>query len=200
MRLAITSAPGTIVAGSRKAGHLPAIGLPLAALLLSLVAAASPAAAQSAKLAEDPPPPYAAASEPAATDSPAPAEPANPSSGEPARPSSGQPDRPTLSQRAPAEPAGPIFDPLHASKSLDVANFYMKRGEYDAAIDRYEEAARFNPKLAMPYLMLGEIYEKKSDSSDAVIAYRKYLELYSTAPDRDKIQKRIDKLASKTKR
>ena len=36
----------------------------------------------------------------------------------------------------------PVFDPLHASKSLEVGTFYMKSGNYDAAIDRFKDAAQ----------------------------------------------------------
>jgi Flp pilus assembly protein TadD len=87
---------------------------------------------------------------------------------------------------------------LHADRSLDVGNFYLKKGEYDAAIDRFEEAAHYNPKAAKPYLLLGETYEKKSDSADAITAYRKYLELFQNAPDRDKVLHRIEKLEGKS--
>lgn len=109
--------------------------------------------------------------------------------------------KPTLRRRgeeAAAPDANALPDPLHAKKSLEVGDFYMKKGEVDAAIDRYEEAARLDPKLARPYLLLGEAYEKKSDASSAVTAYRKYLEIYSTAPDRDRILKRIERLEGKS--
>ena len=105
---------------------------------------------------------------------------------------------PVAPEAAPAAAAAPVFDPLHAERSMDVGNFYLKKGDYDAAIDRFEEAARYNPKLAKPYLMLGEVYEKKGDSASAVTAYRKYLELFQKAPDRDKVQRRIEKLDDKS--
>jgi tetratricopeptide (TPR) repeat protein len=98
---------------------------------------------------------------------------------------------PAVPEPSSAEPA---FDPLRAEKSIEVGNFYLKKGNYAAAIDRYEEAARLQPKLAKPYLLLGEVYEKKHDPFGALTAYRKYLELYRTAPDREKVLRRIEKL------
>jgi tetratricopeptide (TPR) repeat protein len=173
-------------------------------LFFCFVAFAPRLAAQSAKLAEDPPPPYDAA-QPAADVQP-PADPAANSAPADAQP----PDAPVDTKAGPAKPPeaeaaptalpAPTFDPLHAERSLDVGNFYLKKGEYDAAIDRFEEAARDNPKSAKPYLLLGETYEKKNDASDAVTAYRKYLELFQKAPDRDKILHRIEKLEGKPDR
>jgi len=90
--------------------------------------------------------------------------------------------------------AEPQWDPLRANKSMEVGTYYLKRGNYDAAIDRFEEAARLQPGLARPFLKLGESWEKKKDLPRAVAAYRKYLELYRTAPDGNKIRKRIEGL------
>jgi tetratricopeptide (TPR) repeat protein len=110
-------------------------------------------------------------------------------------------ERPTIRLRpdagapaAPAEPALPVLDPVGASRSLDVGTFYMKKGDYDAAIDRFQEAAQRQPKLAKPYLLMGEAYEKKNDPASAVTAYRKYLQLFPKAPDQDKVNKRVEKL------
>ena len=39
-------------------------------------------------------------------------------------------------------------DPLLAEKSFSVGNFYYKRKNYDAAVDRYLEALEYQPDLA----------------------------------------------------
>lgn len=148
-------------------------------LLLACPAAQLPAAAQASGLEDGPPPP--------------------PPEDQPSEPPPKTGDRPTLSKRAsesaePALPPAPVWDPLHAHKSVEVGTFYLKKGDYDAAIDRFQEAARLQPGLAQPFLLLGEAYEKKDDAADALTAYRKYLDLYQNAPDREKIQKRIEKL------
>lgn len=100
----------------------------------------------------------------------------------------------------PPAPTEPGYDPLRADKSLEIGTFYLKRGNYDAAIERFQDATRFQPKLARPYSLLGEAYERKGEVDNALTAYRKYLEVYRTAPDREKILKRIEKLESQAGR
>src|SRR4051812_4348831 len=89
------------------------------------------------------------------------------------------------------------WDPLKANKDLEVGTFYFKKGNYDAAIDRFEEAARLHPGLAMPYFKLGETYEKTKNLPKAVESYRKYLELYKSAPDANSVKKKIEGLEKK---
>ena len=104
------------------------------------------------------------------------------------------PPPPYVEPPPPPEPPKPVFDPLRANKSLEVGSFYMKRGNYDAAIDRFTDATQFEPGLARSYSLLGEAYEHKGDVENALTAYRKYLQLFRNASDREKIQKRIEKL------
>jgi len=92
------------------------------------------------------------------------------------------------------------WNPLKANKDMEVGAFYLKRGNYEAAIERFEEAARLQPGLARPYLKLGETYEKKKEWPMAVASYRKYLELFRAAPDAKKIQKRIVELEKRMAR
>ena len=96
-----------------------------------------------------------------------------------------------------AAPAEPAFDPYHAEKDIEVGTFYMKKGSYDAAIDRFEEAARLQPALARPWRLMGEVYEKKHDNARAITSYKKYLEVFPRAEDADKVKKRIAELEEK---
>ncbi len=98
----------------------------------------------------------------------------------------------------PEPPAEPVFDPLHAAKSIEIGTFYMKKGNYDAAIDRFEESAAYEPTLARPWELLGEAYEKKHDSAKALEAYRKYLQILPGATDGAKVRQRIAALSQKT--
>ena len=81
---------------------------------------------------------------------------------------------------------------------MDVGTFYFKKGNYDAAIDRFVDATRFQPKLAKPWKLLGEAYEKKHANASAIDSYKKYLELLPYAEDAEKVQKRIAALEEKT--
>lgn len=110
------------------------------------------------------------------------------------------PPPPYVEPATPPAPPEPTYDPLRAEKSVEIGTFYMKRGNYDAAIERFQDATRFQPKLARPYALLGEAYEKKGEIDNAVANYKKYLEVYRTAPDREKIMKRIEKLESQSGR
>ena len=97
----------------------------------------------------------------------------------------------------PPEPANPVFDPFHAEKSIEIGTFYMKKGNYDAAIDRFEDATRFQPSLAKPWRLMGEAYEKKHAYGRAVESYKKYLEVFPGAEDSAKVMKRIAMLEQK---
>lgn len=105
------------------------------------------------------------------------------------------PPPPKKAEPAPAaEPDQPVWDPLRAEKAIEVGKFYMKKGDYDAAIDRFRDAAYYHPGYALPFKLLGEAQEKKRLKSEAVKSYEQYLKLYPHAEDREKVQKRIDKL------
>src|ERR1700737_2968039 len=106
------------------------------------------------------------------------------------------PPPPPPAEVTPAPPE-PVFDPLHAEKSIEVGTFYLKKGNYDAAIDRFMDATHFQPKLARPWRLLGETYEKKHDNANAIDSYKKYLEILPSAVDAAKVKKRIAVLEEK---
>ena len=81
---------------------------------------------------------------------------------------------------------------------MEVGTYYFRTGKIDAAIDRFLEAAHYEPSLAKPWRALGEAYEKKGENSRAVDAYKKYLEILPNAEDAKRIQKRISLLEEKT--
>jgi tetratricopeptide (TPR) repeat protein len=109
-------------------------------------------------------------------------------------PSTPPPPPPAETPPAPPEPA---FDPFHAEKSIEVGTFYMKKGSYDAAIDRFMDAAHYQPALAKPWRLMGEAYEKKHDNGRAIESYKKYLEVLPGVEDAAKVKKRIVALEEK---
>jgi tetratricopeptide (TPR) repeat protein len=86
------------------------------------------------------------------------------------------------------------YDAYNAEKDIDVATFYIHKGDIDAAIPRLEEAAKLQPNYGKPRLLLADCYEKKHDPVNAVKYYKEYLKVYPNAPDAKKIQKKIEKL------
>ncbi len=87
-----------------------------------------------------------------------------------------------------------MWDPLRAEKDLEVGRFYMKKGDWDAAMDRFQDATLAKPGYALPFRYLGEAQEKKGLKKQAIKSYQRYLDLYPHAEDAEKVQKRIDKL------
>ena len=114
-------------------------------------------------------------------------------------PSSAQPKpqdqpKPNTDSATESAPDQPKWDPLRADKDIEVGKYYMNKGDVDAAIDRFLDAADSKPGFAIPYRYLGECYEKKGQKKPAVKAYQRYLDLYPKAEDGDKIRKKIEKL------
>jgi len=77
---------------------------------------------------------------------------------------------------------------------MQVGTYYMRKGDLDAAIDRFQDATTAKPGYALPFLRLGEAQEKKGLKKQAIKSYTRYLDLYPHAEDKEKIQKKIDKL------
>ena len=102
-----------------------------------------------------------------------------------------KPNTDTATQNAPDQPK---WDPLRAEKDLEVGQYYMKRGDYDAAIDRFNDAIEAKPGYAIPFRWLGEAEEKKGVKKKAMKAYQRYLDLVPHADDAEKIRKKIEKL------
>jgi cytochrome c-type biogenesis protein CcmH/NrfG len=99
---------------------------------------------------------------------------------------------PVGSQRT-QEDAGTSY--YNAAKDVEVGQFYMRKGDVDAAIDRFQDAIKQKPNFARPRVLLGEAYEKKGDKAQALKYYKEYLEVLPKAPDAAKIRKRIEKLS-----
>jgi len=83
---------------------------------------------------------------------------------------------------------------LRAEKDIDVGQHYMHNGNYDAAIDRFQDAIEAKPGYAIPFRYLGEAQEKKGLKKQAIKSYQRYLDLYPRAEDADKIKRKLAKL------
>ncbi len=102
-----------------------------------------------------------------------------------------------LAAQTPAAQQETEFDPLKAEKNLEVGKYYLRRGNYDAAIDRLKDSIRYKSNYAEPHRLLGEAYEKKGEPEQAIRYYKKYLDLLPAAEDAEKIRERIEKLHKK---
>jgi len=105
--------------------------------------------------------------------------------------SSGKQKKDSATQNASDQPA---WDPLRAEKDLEVGQYYMKKGDLDAAIDRFQDATTAKPGYAVPFRFLAEAQEKKGLKKQAIKSYQRYLDLYPHAEDGDKIKKKLERL------
>jgi tetratricopeptide (TPR) repeat protein len=129
-------------------------------------------------------------------------DPAQESSSKPAdSPAPKKPDKKQKSDSATQNaPDQPSWDPLRAEKDLEVGQYYMRKGDVDAAIDRFQDATTAKPGYAIPFRFLGEAQEKRGLKKEAIKSYSRYLDLFPHAADGDKIRKKIDKLRSEVER
>src|SRR5579859_2452168 len=122
-----------------------------------------------------------------------PPNPADPPSAPQKKPAA-RPAKPNADSATQNAPDQPTWDPLRAERDMQVGTYYMHKGDLDAAIDRFQDATTAKPGYALPFLRLGEAQEKKGMKKAAIKSYTRYLDLYPHAEDKDKIQKKIDKL------
>jgi tetratricopeptide (TPR) repeat protein len=104
------------------------------------------------------------------------------------------PAKPNKDNATANAPDQPTWDPLRAEKDLEVGQYYMRKGDVDAAIDRFQDATVAKPGYAIPFRYLGDAQEKKGLKKQAIKSYQRYLDLYPHAEDGDKIRKKIEKL------
>ena len=107
-------------------------------------------------------------------------------------------DTPAASPKgAPAPPTveGTTYDPVTAEQDVEVGQFYMRKGDIDAAIGRFQDAIRLRSNFAKPRLLCAEAFEKKGEKREAVKYYKEYLQVFPHAPDAKKVQSKIEKLS-----
>lgn len=123
---------------------------------------------------------------------PAPQSGQNPPASPPGSSSSSKPSKPAQ------PPSEPVINPNppNADEDIEVASFYLRKGDANAAIPRLQEAIQLAPKNAKARLLLGEAYERTHDNDSAVKTYRDYLKDFPHAPDAKKIEKKIEKLTA----
>jgi len=92
-------------------------------------------------------------------------------------------------QKPQAQPPAAEGDPVRAyvspsaSKSVEIGDFYLRRGRYKAALSRFQEALKTDQHYAPAYRELGKAYEKMGSWQKALDAYRKYLDELPSAKD-----------------
>lgn len=115
----------------------------------------------------------------------------------PAKSKTAEQAKPQVQEQEPPEedeslaPKEYTFNPLEAEKNLKVGNYYYKKGNYKAALNRFREATKWNPSYAEAFLRLGESEEKMKDAKAAHEAYAKYLELAPDSKEAGSVKKKL---------
>jgi tetratricopeptide (TPR) repeat protein len=74
------------------------------------------------------------------------------------------------------------FDPHKAAKDIEVGDFYFKRKNYRAALDRYQEALYYKNNDAVAMFKLGVCQEQLGEYEEARKAYNGYLDVLPEGP------------------
>jgi tetratricopeptide (TPR) repeat protein len=103
-------------------------------------------------------------------------------------------DKKTTDSATTSAPDQPTWDPLRADRDMQVGEYYLHKGDVDAAIDRFQDAILAKPGYGLPFRFLGEAQEKKGYKKPAIKSYQRYLDLMPKADDAEKIKKKLEKL------
>src|SRR6266571_1773407 len=86
------------------------------------------------------------------------------------------------------------WDPHKAAKDVEVGDFYFKRKNYRAALERYKEALIYKPNDAIANFRLAECSEKVGTPSDAITHYQEYLKILPHGPFAADAQRALERL------
>lgn len=90
------------------------------------------------------------------------------------------------------------WDPHKAAKNIEVGDFYYKRKNYRAALERYKEALIYKPNDAIANFRLAECQEKTGNATEALAHYQEYLKLLPHGPLAGEAEKAIEQLKATT--
>jgi len=85
-------------------------------------------------------------------------------------------------------------DPLQSEKSIQIGDYYFKKKNYAAAIQRYLDAIEYQPDSIAAYEALGRAYEKKGESLKALEVYRDFLRKNPDSPKASEFRLKIARL------
>ena len=86
------------------------------------------------------------------------------------------------------------WDPHKALKDIEVGDFYFKRKNYKAAMDRYREALVYKDNDAIANFRLAECLVKFDKPAEARQHYQQYLNILPHGPLAEDAQRAIQKL------
>ena len=87
------------------------------------------------------------------------------------------------------------WNPLKASKDIDIGNFYFNRKNYRAALDRYKEALYYKDGDAVASFRVALSQEKLGDKAEAKKYYEQYLKILPEGPLAKDARASLERLA-----
>jgi tetratricopeptide (TPR) repeat protein len=87
------------------------------------------------------------------------------------------------------------WNPMKAVKDLEVGDFYFKRKNYKAALERYKEALYYKDGDAVANFRVAECEEKLGDKSEARKYYEQYLKILPDGPRAKEAHSSLERLA-----
>jgi tetratricopeptide (TPR) repeat protein len=91
------------------------------------------------------------------------------------------------------------WDPHKAAKDVEVGDYYFKRKNYKAAIERYKHALIYKQDDAIATYRLAESLDKTGNLTEAVTYYRGYLKILPHGPYAGDAQKAISRLSPESR-
>jgi tetratricopeptide (TPR) repeat protein len=85
-------------------------------------------------------------------------------------------------------------NPLLAEQNVNIGNFYFKKKNYIAAIQRYLEAIEYQPNLTRAYEALVRAYEKNGEPDKAINACKDFIQKNPDSPKSAEFRSRMAKL------
>jgi tetratricopeptide (TPR) repeat protein len=86
------------------------------------------------------------------------------------------------------------WDPHKAAKDIEIGDFYYKRKNYRAALERYKEALVYKPNDAIANFRLAECQEKTGKPAEAATYYEAYLKILPHGPLAPDAQRALERL------
>lgn len=91
------------------------------------------------------------------------------------------------------------WDPHKAMKDVEIGDFYYKKKNYRAALDRYKEALYYKTNDAMANFRMAQCLEKLNQPEDARTHYEEYLKILPHGQFAEDAHKAIDRLNGEPK-
>ena len=79
-------------------------------------------------------------------------------------------------------------------KDIEVGDFYFKKKNYRAALERYREALFYKPKDAFANFRMAQALEKLAQLDEAAERYQEYLKILPNGPQAEEAKKALEKI------